>query len=75
MDRIHELISDKKILVAHSVGRGGAFIGIVKMAVGNKIGAFINSIIKEELLAFNYGDMILEISTLYYPFGYAQIVP
>ena len=32
------------------------------MAVGNKIGAFINNIIKEELLASNYGDMILEIS-------------
>lgn len=62
MDRIHELISDKKILAAHPVGRGGAFIGIVKMAVGNKIGAFINNIIKEELLASNYGDMILEIS-------------
>lgn len=62
MDRIHELISDKKILAAHPVGRGGAFIGIVKMAVGNKIGAFINNITKEELLASNYGDMILEIS-------------
>lgn len=62
MDKVHESILDGKILAAHPVGRGGAFMGIVKMSVGNKIGVHINNITKEELLSSNYGDIILEVS-------------
>lgn len=62
MDKVHQLILNGKILSAHPVGKGGAFIGVVKMAVGNKIGLCINNITKNELLASNYGDLILEIS-------------
>lgn len=62
MDKVYESICDGKILAAHPVGRGGAFMGIVKMSVGNKIGVHINNITKEELLSSNYGDIILEVS-------------
>lgn len=62
MKRIRELALAGKILSANTVGRGGTFISLVKMAVGNKIGAELNNITEKELRNPDYGALILEIA-------------
>ena len=62
MDGIQALIADGKVLAADPVGRGGVFMTVVKMAVGNKIGASVSGITKDDLGEAKYGGMILEIS-------------
>jgi phosphoribosylformylglycinamidine synthase len=49
------------VLAAQPLAKGGVFIGLVKMAVGNKIGAEISNITKDDILGLKYGGMILEI--------------
>ena len=61
MDRVSELISMGKVLSASAVGRGGIFVSVAKMAVGNRIGALIDNVTEEELYDHKYGAMILEI--------------
>lgn len=61
MDGIQALIADKKVLAADPVGRGGVFMTVIKMAVGNKIGASVSGITKDDLGEAKYGGMILEI--------------
>ena len=39
MDKVRELAQAGKILAADAIGRGGLYMTLVKMAVGNKIGA------------------------------------
>ena len=60
MKKITSLIEQGEVLAAQPVGKGGVFMSIVKMAAGNKIGAKIEGITKNELLEARYGDMILE---------------
>ena len=60
MSRVREFTASEKILSANTVGRGGIFISIVKMAVGNKIGATLENISKDELHEPQYGALILE---------------
>lgn len=62
MKRIHELALAGKILSANTVGRGGIFISLVKMAVGNKIGAELNNVTEKELRSADYGALVLEIT-------------
>ncbi len=62
MDRIAKLIKQKKILSANTIGRGGTFISVVKMAVGNKFGASLDYITETELHEPEYGGLILEIN-------------
>ena len=61
MDRVAQLIKQKKILSANTIGRGGVFISVVKMAVGNKFGASLDFITEKELHQPDYGGLILEI--------------
>jgi phosphoribosylformylglycinamidine synthase len=61
MKRVRELVLAGKILSANTVGRGGVFISLAGMAVGNKIGAELESITGKELLSPDYGALILEI--------------
>ena len=61
MSRIHELALEGKILSANTIGRGGLFISLVKMAVGNKIGATLSGINGKELRSADYGALLLEI--------------
>jgi len=61
MKRVRELAADGKILSANTVGRGGVFLSLVKMAVGNKIGADVENISDKELRSSDYGALILEI--------------
>ncbi len=61
MDNLHKLVLDKKVLSANVIGKGGVFIGLVKMAVGNKIGVDVFNIPKDVMLNPNYGGLILEV--------------
>lgn len=62
MDQVHTLIKEGKVLSANPIGRGGIFISLVKMAVGNKIGASLYSMSLRELTEASYGSLLLEIS-------------
>ncbi|AVX19355.1 phosphoribosylformylglycinamidine synthase [Carboxydocella sporoproducens DSM 16521] len=60
--RIHELISQGRVLAAHSVRLGGLAAVISKMAFGNRIGfAFANIFDGKELFAPLYGSLVLEV--------------
>ncbi|HVI39841.1 MAG TPA: phosphoribosylformylglycinamidine synthase subunit PurQ, partial [Anaerovoracaceae bacterium] len=61
MKRVLALALEGKILSANTVGRGGIFISLVKMAVGNQIGAELHDITEKELRNPDYGALILEI--------------
>jgi phosphoribosylformylglycinamidine synthase len=62
MDQVHTLITEGKVLSANPIGRGGIFISLVKMVVGNKIGASLYSMSLRELTEASYGSLLLEIS-------------
>ncbi|NYB74914.1 phosphoribosylformylglycinamidine synthase [Sedimentibacter hydroxybenzoicus DSM 7310] len=60
---LHDAISDKKVLSAHTVGYGGVAAAISKMTLGNQIGfkASYDMIMdKKEWFSSSYGDIILE---------------
>ncbi|HEE9846628.1 phosphoribosylformylglycinamidine synthase [Clostridium perfringens] len=61
LEKLYELIGEEKVVSAYSLKFGGVSEGITKMSLGNKIGAILNNISKEELLGFNYGSLILEV--------------
>lgn len=61
MKRVRELALEGKILSANTVGMGGIFISLIRMAVGNKIGADLENVTEEELRSPDYGALILEI--------------
>ncbi|MGI6737283.1 MAG: phosphoribosylformylglycinamidine synthase [Anaerovoracaceae bacterium] len=61
MDRVRELAAAGKILAACSIGQGGVFMAAVKMAAGNHIGVCLPDVPDEELAAFRYGSLLLEI--------------
>ena len=58
MDKVRELTAAKKVLAACALGEGGLFMALVKMAVGNKIGACAPD---AENTGLEYGAMVLEI--------------
>ncbi len=59
---IHELIINKKILSAYTIGIGGIAASISKMAFGNKIGmVFTREMTRKKLFSPDYGSIILEI--------------
>ncbi|EOU1743715.1 phosphoribosylformylglycinamidine synthase [Clostridium perfringens] len=61
LEKLYELIGEEKVISAYSLKFGGVSEGITKMSLGNKIGATLNNISKEELFGFNYGSLILEV--------------
>jgi len=61
MKKVLELIKQKKILSANTVGTGGIFIALTKMAVGNKIGFSIKHMKAEELQSPDCTALIVEI--------------
>ncbi len=63
MKRIHELALEGKILSANTIGSGGIFVSLAKMAVGNKIGASLEQITEKELRTPDYGALLLEIES------------
>lgn len=60
MDKVRQLAQAGKILAADAIGRGGLYMTLVKMAVGNKIGADVK--IDGDVLAPQFGSIVLELS-------------
>ena len=60
---IHQLIQDKVVISAYTLGFGGVAAAVSKMAFGNKLGAKIDSTVKAEdlLKTGEYGCMIAEV--------------
>ena len=60
---IHQLIQDKVVISAYTLGFGGVAASVSKMAFGNKLGAKIDSTVKAEDLfkTGEYGCMIAEV--------------
>ena len=61
MDRVSLLNGQKKIISANTVGTGGIFVSLMKMAAGNKIGFSVKNITEEKLRKPDYTAVILEI--------------
>lgn len=61
LDILYKLIQDGKIISASAVKFGGVSECITKMALGNKIGAEIENLTKEDLFGFNYGSVVAEV--------------
>ena len=57
-DKVTELVKDKKIVSAATIGFGGVAGAISKMSFGNDIGAVIT---EDDLFAENYGSFVLEV--------------
>lgn len=62
MDVVAALSRQGKVLAANTIGIGGIFISLVKMAVGNKIGVTLEKLSDEELFDVNYGALVLELN-------------
>ena len=61
--KIHELIVEKKVFSAMSVGRGGIAATISKMCLGNNLGfKFTSFIQQDDLFKPLYGTMLLEVA-------------
>ncbi|MGI5850136.1 MAG: phosphoribosylformylglycinamidine synthase [Christensenellales bacterium] len=58
--KVYKGIRDKQIISAYAIDRGGAFAAIVKMALGNGIGAVINAGDIDDMTNKAYGDLIIE---------------
>ena len=62
--KIHQLVQDKKVFSAMSVGRGGIAAAISKMCLGNNLGfKFTSFIPQDDLFKPLYGTMLLEVSS------------
>ena len=70
LNKVYSLNKENKILAMTSVKNGGLVEAISKMAIGNKIGAIINSINNDILFEANYGSIVLEVSN---DFDFSQL--
>lgn len=62
LDKLEELIADKKILSTMTVGKGGAFMALVKMAMGNRLGFEVSGLKASEWALADYGSLVLEVA-------------
>ncbi|HEX3019767.1 MAG TPA: phosphoribosylformylglycinamidine synthase [Chitinispirillaceae bacterium] len=59
---VHSLISDGKVLSAHTVKSGGVVEAVSKMCFGNRIGMQFQNVVDEKLLfSANIGSLVLEV--------------
>lgn len=63
LDILYRLIQDEKVISSSSVKFGGVSECITKMSLGNRIGAEIGNLTKEELFGFNYGYILAEVKS------------
>ena len=62
--KIHQLVTEKKIFSAMSVGRGGIAAAISKMCLGNNLGfKFTTFIPQDDLFKPLYGTILLEVAS------------
>ena len=60
MLKLRELAESGRILAANTIGRGGLYISLVKMAVGNGIGADVNA--SGDVLSPAFGSVVIELA-------------
>ncbi|MDD6331488.1 MAG: phosphoribosylformylglycinamidine synthase, partial [Clostridium sp.] len=58
---LYHAIQAGKVQSAYAVGFGGILEAVSKMAFGNKLGVHLDGIARDELLAKEYGSIILEV--------------
>ena len=61
LEFVQKLIREGHVLSAQTIGKGGLFTAIAKMAMGNFIGADLSGMTRNLLMDKNYGALILEI--------------
>ena len=61
LEKLHELILNKKVISASSLKFGGVAEALTKMSSGNRIGVEFEGLSKEELFELNYGSLVLEV--------------
>lgn len=61
LDILYRLIQEEKVISASAVKFGGVSECISKMALGNRIGAEIENLTKDDLFGFNYGYIVVEV--------------
>ena len=61
LDKLHNLILEKKVISASSIKFGGLVEALTKMTLGNRIGVELKGLNKEELFGLNYGSLVLEV--------------
>lgn len=59
LDKARELAEAGILLSANTIGRGGLYITLVKMAAGNGVGADVN--VQGDILSPMYGSLLLEL--------------
>ena len=62
LEKLHELILDKKVISASSLKFGGVAEALTKMSLGNRIGVEFEGLSKEALFELNYGSLVLEVN-------------
>ena len=60
---LYHAIQAGKVQSAYAVGFGGILEAVSKMAFGNKLGVHLDGITRDELLAKEYGSIILEVES------------
>ena len=61
LERLYELIQGKKVISASAIKFGGVAEVLSKVTLGNKIGAEVENLSKEDLFGLNYGGVVLEV--------------
>ena len=61
MKRIRELVLQGKVLSANTIGTGGIYVSLIKMAAGNRIGVALEPVTVDQLKTADYGALLLEI--------------
>ena len=59
----HRLIKEKKAVSAWALGLYGVAEGLFKMGLGNQIGVKLDKSFTEDLFAWHFGSILLEVST------------
>ena len=63
IETLYERIGEKEILAASAIKFGGVAAAVTKMCLGNKIGAELKNLTKEDLFGFSYGAILLQVDT------------
>ncbi|NLB89654.1 MAG: phosphoribosylformylglycinamidine synthase, partial [Clostridiales bacterium] len=59
-DSIYTSIQKKEILSTYAINKGGLLEGVCKASMGNRIGARLSNLSKEELYHWQYGSFLVE---------------
>ena len=62
MKRVRRLVTENSVLSINTIGKGGLFISLLKMAAGNSIGVTVDGVTESELRLPDYGGLLLEIA-------------